>query len=86
MEKVRKKFICQLNQDVDKIHIDGSHLVIKHRNGFDYDILLDKLNTYKQIVGWIAHLNEKTWFTQDVLYCFLNVLNGHFDGIIDKAR
>lgn len=71
---------------VERMIIEDDYLVIKHRNGFDYDISLDRLDSYKKIVGWIAHLNEKTWFTQDVLYCFFNILNGHFDGIIDKSR
>lgn len=74
------------NQEVEKIYIDGNHLIIKHRNGFDYDIALARLDNYKGIVGWIAHLNEKNWFTNDVLECFINVLDGHFDGIITKSR
>ena len=74
------------NQEVERIIIEDGFLVIKHRVGFDYDIHLDKLKEYKDIVGWIAHLNEKEWFTNEVLYCFLNVINGHFDSIIDKSR
>ena len=75
-----------INKDIEKIYIDGNHIVIKHRSGFDYDILLSRIDTHKQIVGWVSHLNEKNWFTKDVLSCFLKVLNTHFDGIIDKSR
>jgi hypothetical protein len=71
---------------VKKIVIEDEHVVIKFKNEFEYEIMCDYLKTYKGIVGWIAHLNEKNWFTNDVLYCFLNVVNGHFNGIIDEAR
>lgn len=74
------------NQEVEKMVIEDGYLTIKHRKGFDYDIALERIDSYKKIVGWIAHLNEKTWFTQDVLSCFLNIINGHFDGMIDKSR
>ena len=74
------------NQEVEKIFIEKHHLVIKHRTGFDYDILLTRFAHYNKIVGWIAHLNEKNWFTVEVLDCLLSVLNGHFNGIIEEAR
>lgn len=38
---------------------------------YDYWIKLNRINSYKKLVGWITHLIEKEWITQDMLAEFI---------------
>lgn len=39
----------------------------------EYNIPLQKCTTSTQILGWVQHLSEKTWLTNDVLRRFVTL-------------
>jgi len=71
---------------VDRILIEDGYLVIKVKEFYAYNIAMDWLDTKEKVVEWVEHLNKKKWFTDDDLDCFLNSVNTHFGGLIDRSE
>lgn len=42
-------------------------------NKYNYEIDMDRCLTHKQLIGWIKHLCEKDWITQDTIYDLIEV-------------
>lgn len=64
--------------------IEGGNLVLDP-NGADYDIALDSCSTHSQIVFWVMHLSEKTWFDREMLRTFIQAACSHH-GLDPRSR
>ncbi|AZS56761.1 hypothetical protein [Pectobacterium parmentieri] len=56
------------------VTVDDTHILInipgEHIDG-EYSIALVSCSTAEQLVGWIFHLTEKSWITNDILRRFI---------------
>ncbi len=53
----------------EQVYIDGDEIIINVRT--HYAIALKRADTHEKILGWVVHLAEKTWMTQQVTRRFV---------------
>jgi len=56
--------------------------LVKVKDGFfvlpnGYDIECNRIRDYEQLVQWLAHLSEKTWFTGEIMHDFIMCVANH---------
>lgn len=54
-----------------RMHVDSDYIVITIAD--DYDIPLEKCNTYEGILSWVLQLSEKTWIEREDLRYFIKL-------------
>lgn len=57
-------------------HIDGDAIILDAQ-GSQYDVPLSKCSNYREILGWVSHLSQKSWIRPDVLHRFVNLAREH---------
>ena len=59
------------------ISVKEGHIVIDQfelfGSGGEYNIPLEQCSTPTEILGWVKHLSEKTWVTNDVMRRFVSI-------------
>ncbi|CNB91403.1 Uncharacterised protein [Yersinia ruckeri] len=58
-----------------QVRIIDSYIVIDV--SYPYNIPLAGCSTHEGILGWVWHLTEKTWMTNDVLRRFIELAGDH---------
>ncbi len=61
------------------IKIDDTHLVVKTDTGWDYEIMLNQLNTVSGLEQWLCHMTQKTWFTMLMAKEMVKMCENHFN-------
>ena len=49
------------------VTMDAEHIELLTPSGYMYPIELSRISSPQQLIGWILHLSDKTWFTADHL-------------------
>lgn len=52
-----------------EVYADGGDVVLNV--GYEYRVALDRCNTAPRLLGWILHLADKDWMTNDHLAAFI---------------
>ena len=74
-----------MSADEKIVYIDNGCIVLDVKGRLKYDIDLDRIRTQEDILGWIAQLSGKNWFTSEYLWHFLNTIDS-VTGLVSKAR
>ena len=61
-----------------QVAVKEGHIVINVT--YEYNIALDTCRSYENILGWVLHLTEKTWMTNEILERFI-LLACHESGL-----
>lgn len=56
------------------IAIEKGFVVIRVKEGYDYDISLDSIKNHADLLRWKDHLSEKRWMTPQLLETFYNMV------------
>lgn len=77
LEEAQKSAAAHRKRMEILVSVKEGHIVIDLDEligtGGDYNIPLDKCSTPTEIIGWVKHLSEKTWMTNDVMGRFVSV-------------
>jgi len=57
------------------IYIVDGYLVIDVN--YEYNIGLDRCDTYEKIVGWYLHLHDKPWMSDELMQFFIKTALSH---------
>lgn len=66
-----KKVIEDMIEEASRIRVEGDYIVLDFV--YEYSIRKEQRKTPETILGWIAHLSEKTWMTAPRLAHFAEV-------------
>jgi hypothetical protein len=83
-EQSTEEFKKTMEARMRAYEIRGNILVLDPDDA-DYDIDLDSCSTYSQIVSWVMHLSEKTWFDREMLRTFISAACTHH-GLDPRSR
>ena len=56
------------------IVIEKGFVVIRVKEGYDYDIDLDSIKNHADLLRWKDHLSEKRWMTKELLEKFFEMV------------
>jgi hypothetical protein len=59
------------------ITIVDDHIVIKEQDAFSYEIPLKQCLTVWGALGWLSHMAEKTWVTEEKLWRIAELMSLH---------
>ena len=65
-------------KDLAGITIDEGWLTITW-GGYEYEIELGRIDSAEKLLGWLVHLEEKSWVPKERLILFLKVVAAHFE-------
>jgi hypothetical protein len=66
-----EEYMAKIQNRLDRITIDDTHLTIKAHDGYLYEIALDRIDTAPKILQWVIHLTEKSWMTTELMRQFV---------------
>lgn len=59
----------EFNAEIDRLEklvfVKDGHIIIDADD--EYEVELCRCSTYKDILGWVLHLGDKTWMTNEIL-------------------
>ena len=71
-----KSAIEEFNEDLERVKpvkIEGDYVIITHSRGVEYDIEKSRCASHAKILGWVRHLSDKCWFTQEMCRLFIDM-------------
>ena len=66
LEGSDRSWIDEHKERINRVSIEGNHVIIRFAEHNEYEILLAKCRTHEEILGWILHLSEKNWMTMEL--------------------
>jgi len=70
-----EKILNHIKTLQNQVYIQDDVLIINV--AYEYTIALERCDTYEKILGWVFHLLEKTWMTNDVARRFISLACKH---------
>jgi hypothetical protein len=58
------------HEDDEKIYIEDGYLVLNY--AYEYNIVLDRIKSPSDVLGWVLHLSGKNWMNTERLVNFIN--------------
>ena len=68
VKEMMPEILALLDED-KKIYVEDGYLILNY--SYEYDIALDRLQTEKDILGWVFHLAGKNWMNAHRIQNFI---------------
>jgi hypothetical protein len=62
--------LIQMAEDAEKIFVRGEYLILNF--SYEYEIGVDRIQSYREILEWVAHLIHKTWMNPHRISLFID--------------